>query len=122
VVLVEADPPMLVNDPVLARSGIVELPTWSVAVEPGANENTAPTIHVAAPLSDPGGAGRFELAGIVGVLGDPPTGDAGLLARYATRHPSSDWFRTVRGLIEGQQLLTATDCADARSAITRLLA
>jgi hypothetical protein len=121
-VLVDADPPMLVNDPGLAKQGIVELPTWSVALLPAATDDTAPLVEVPAPLSDPGSVGRYELVGVVGVLADPPGSDAGLLARYATRHPSPDWFRTAHALVEGRRLLTATDRADARSAITRLLA
>ena len=44
-VLVEADAPMLVNDPGLAKSGVVELSTWSVALLPGSSEAVAPLIR-----------------------------------------------------------------------------
>ena len=120
IVLVDAAAPMLVNDPELAKAGIVELPAWSVAIMPTSDGN-APPVRIPAPLTDAGSEGRYELAGMVGVMPEPPSGDAALLALYGTRHTSADWFRTANSLIAEQQLLTATDRITARRAISQLL-
>lgn len=66
-VLVDARAPALVNDPLLERSGIVELATWAVAVGDG----DPPTIEVPGPLTRTTGsmAARLELVGLV-VLDD----------------------------------------------------
>ena len=144
-VLVDAAPPVLTADPVLARSGVTELPTWVVAVD-------GDTVHVPPPLTataataapaDRASAG-YSLAGLVGLddcSHDPqadgddidadhradheavhhPNTPGALLARFAARHPSNEWFHTVEGLVDGGCVHAGTDRAAAAEQIRRLL-
>lgn len=102
-VLVDADAPMLVNDPGLAKQGVVELPTWSSALLPPATDDAAPVIEVAAPLSDPGRVTRYELAGVVGVcsaISRPATPHCSLAPPPGTPHSTGSarctrWWRAA---------------------------
>jgi hypothetical protein len=134
-VLVEAAPPALKADPRLARAGVVELPTWSVAVDGG-------TVLVPPPLtatSDHGGgaASTHQLVGLVAL--DPcshaahddhddhvavhhPTNPGALLARFAARHPSNEWFHVVEDLVAAGRVRATTDRSVAAENIRWLLA
>ena len=145
-VLVDATPPALTADPALTRTGIAELPVWTVAVDGN-------SVHVPPPLTataGPAPAGRqFVLAGIVGLDvcnhdahatgadGPAPADDqalvdhlaehhpstsGALLARFAARHPSNGWFHTVEGLVDAGSVHVSTDRADAAEHIRHLLA
>lgn len=134
-VLVGAAPPALTADPRLARAGVTELPTWSVAVD-------GDTVFVAPPLTaDPsvadGGEGRgFALVGLVGLDAcshgadadaadhqtvHHPTNPGALLARFAARHPSNEWFHTVEHLVADARVHATTDRTVAAEHIRRLL-
>ena len=121
VVLVDARAPMLVNDPLLARSGIVEIPTWAVAVTE-LDGGTRAVVDVPAALTDGSAERRFELVGLVTVGETDAAAAAGVvLARYGARHTSPTWFRTVDALLDDDRFLTATDRVTARQAIGGLL-
>ena len=142
-VLVEAAPPALTADPRLGRARVSELPTWSVAVD-------ADTVLVPPPLTaerstaDGGGALAYRLVGLVGldncshgpdtdtdsaidsVAGDHqaihhPTNPGALLARFAARHPSSEWFHTVEHLVDTGCVHATIDRTVAAEQIRRLL-
>jgi hypothetical protein len=133
-VLVDAAPPALTADPRLARAGVTELPTWSVAVDGG-------TVLVPPPLTATadavgGAASSYVLAGIVGLDAcghgadvdaadhhavHHPTNPGALLARFAARHPSNEWFHTVEGLVADGCVHATTDRTIAAERIRRLL-
>ena len=137
VVLVDAAPPALTADPRLARAGVTELPTWSVAVDGGTV--LVPPPLTADPSTNEGGESRsFELVGLVGLDScshdadraapdtdheaiHHPTNPGALLARFAARHPSSDWFHTVERLVDAGHVHTTTDRTVAGERIRRLL-
>ena len=120
VVLVDARAPMLVNDPLLARSGIVEIPTWAVAVTE-LDGGTRAVVDVPAALTDGSAERRFELVGLV-TVGEAADAAAGVvLARYGARHTSPAWFRTLGALLDDDRFATTTDRVSARHAIERLL-
>jgi hypothetical protein len=146
VVLVDARPPTLSADPVLARAGIVELPTWCVAID-------GPTVRVPPPLDrldwtvaamDPPEKSTTawrtqEFAGIVALDPAPlvhdrdggddqdhatpseTIGPAALLSRFAVRHPSSSWFSAVDRLVRDGRVSTTTDRSVARRHIVELV-
>jgi hypothetical protein len=129
-VLVDAAPPALSAHPRLRRHAIAELPAWSVAVD-----DTTVTIPppLTATRAEPAWV-RYELAGLValdrcnGPGDDPahadhhhPTTPAALLARFATRHPSSHWFHTVDRLVQEGRVHGATERNAAVDAVIRLL-
>ena len=147
-VLVDAAPPALTADPRLARAGVTELPTWSVAVD-GDTVLRPATAHrrrqrpdvrrigVGVPLR----IGRARRARRLQPRrprrwrrrrhGRPPadhqavhhpTTPGALLARFAARHPSNEWFHTVEGLVDGGCVHATTDRAAAAEQIRRLLA
>lgn len=130
IVLVDAQRPAFTADPTLARAGIVELPTWNVAIE-------GSVVHVPPPLAglDWAAAGieppamirqTAELAGIVALDPDvdsdveqPATGSsAAMLSRFGVRHPSAAWFSNLEQLIRGGQVTVTSD----RSAVRRRIA
>ena len=140
-VLVDASPPALTADPTLARAGVTELATWSVAVDGN-------SVYVPPPLSVTSRPGSsFALAGLVALdacdhrpdtdLGDDQPGDAqpdddhqtvhhptnpgALLARFAARHPSNEWFHTVEALVADGRVHVSTDRAGAAEQLRRLL-
>ncbi len=121
VVLVDARAPMLVNDPLLARAGIVEIPTWAVAVTE-LDGGTRAVVDVPAALTDAAGERRLELVGLVTVGEIADAAGAGeVLARYGARHTSPTWFRTLDALLDDDQFAATTDRVAARHAIERLL-
>jgi hypothetical protein len=135
-VLVEASPPALSADPTLARAGVTELPTWSVVV-------AGDSVHVPPPLTAAATVGsRFVLAGLVGLdacdhqpddhqpddhqVDDHqavhhPANAGALLARFAARHPSNEWFHTVEALVADGRVHVSTDRARAADQLRRLL-
>lgn len=135
IVLVEAQPPALSADPALARAGVAELPTWSVAIDER-------TIHVPAPLGGlawaaagiepPPPEGRYaELAGIVAldrpdhdVAGHEHAGSspATALSRFGVRHPSTSWFSTVERLVREGRATVSSDRSTVRRRIIELVA
>jgi hypothetical protein len=136
-VLVDAAPPALTADPTLARAGVTELPTWSVAVD---GDTVFVPLRLTANASAVAGGGRagsgFVLVGLVGL--DPcshgadveaaehravhhPTNPGALLARFAARHPSNEWFHTVERLVADGRVSVSTDRAVAAEQIRRLL-
>ena len=137
VVLVDAAPPALTADPRLARAGVTELPTWSVAVDGGTV--LVPPPLTADPSTNEGGESRsFELVGLVGLDScshdadraapdtdheaiHHPTNPGALLARFAARHPSSEWFQTVERFVDAGNVHTTTDRTVAGERIRRLL-
>ncbi len=135
-VLVDASPPALTADPTLARAGVTELATWSVAVDGN-------SVYVPPPLSATSRPGSsFALAGLVALDAcdhrpdtDPnddqpddghqavhhPTNPGALLARFAARHPSNEWFHTVEALVADGRVHVSTDRAGAAEQLRRLL-
>jgi hypothetical protein len=133
-VLVDAAPPALTADPRLARAGVTELPTWSVAVD-GATVLVPPPLTATAD-PDGGAASSYVLAGLVGLDAcghgadadatdhhavHHPTNPGALLARFAARHPSNEWFHTVDGLVADGRVHSTTDRTVAADQIRRLL-
>ena len=146
-VLVDAAPPALKADPRLARAGITELPTWSVAVD-GDTVLVPPRLTASADERREAPS-TYALVGLVGLdacshaaHADPGTGDAAhspdrandhdavhhptnpgaLLARFAARHPSTEWFQTVERLVADGSIRVTTDRAVAAEQVRRLLA
>jgi hypothetical protein len=136
IVLVDAQPPALTADPALARAGIGELPTWSVAID-GSTVHVPPPLDgldwAAADLEAPSTTWRTAaLAGIValdpahdrehddhdGRFGDP---DAGMLSRFGVRHPSTAWFSTVHRLIRDGQVTVTSDPTVVRRRLVELI-
>lgn len=146
VVLVDATPPALVASPVTRRAGVLELPVWSVGVDPARH----PVDVIAPPPLDgldwvsagmappPALPQRMELAGLVALdaCGHEPSSPeeharhlaehhghtaGGRIARFATRNPSPQWFRTIDALSDAGRVHVAADEADAAEAIARLL-
>jgi hypothetical protein len=119
-VLVDARAPMLVNDPLLARAGIIEIPTWAVAVA-RADGGSGAVLDVPESLTGGSAARRCELVGVV-TVGDAAEGGAGaVLARYGARHTSPTWFRTLGALLDDDRLVAAADRVAARHALEQLL-
>ena len=135
-VLVDAAPPALTADPRLTRGGVTELPTWSVAVD----DHTVlvpPPLSAGSPAAGAARAGsNFQLVGLVGLdaCSHPadadaaqhdavhhPTNPGALLARFAARHPSNEWFHTVERLVTEGRAQVSTDRAVAAEQIRRLL-
>ena len=50
-----------------------------------------------------------------------PTNPGALLARFAARHPSSEWFHTVERLVDAGCVHATTDRTVAAERIRRLL-
>ena len=50
-----------------------------------------------------------------------PTNPGALLARFAARHPSNEWFHTVEGLVADGRVNVSTNRAAAAEQIRRLL-
>ncbi len=120
-VLVDARAPMLVNDPLLARAGVVEVPTWAVAITEPAGALRA-AVDVPPALRGGGTDHRFQLVGLVTVGENSDGGGAGsVLARYGARHTSPTWFRTLGTLLDDDRFLTVADRVTARHAIEGLL-
>ena len=123
-VLVDARAPMLVNDPLLARAGIVEIPAFAVAVSELEAGKRA-VVDVPAALTGTRAGDRFELVGLVAAGEAADSFEAGgasvVLARYGARHTSPTWFRTVGALLDDDRFLTAADQVTARRAIGALL-
>ena len=154
-VLVDATPPALTADPRLARAGVTELPTWSVAVDGNTLLVPPPLTAAVSNQASDGSApaeSRYTLAGLVAfdacghdaragardgqidaadapaedLLGDHlaehhPTTPGALLARFAARHPSNEWFHTVEGLVADGRVYVSTDRAAAAEQVRRLL-
>ncbi|MEO1058581.1 MAG: hypothetical protein AAFY28_16860 [Actinomycetota bacterium] len=146
VVLVDATQPALVANSALRRAGVRGLPVWSVGVdaasEPAAVTTPSPLDAVewaagtvATPAALPG---PMVLAGLVAldVCGHEATTPevharhlaehhghtpAGRIARFAARHPSPQWFRTIDALADAGRVALADDEGDAATAIVRLL-
>ena len=137
IVLVDAQPPTLTADPALARAGVSELPTWSVAID-------GSTVHVPPPLDgldwaaadlaapsmtwqtatlagivalDPGHDGHPENDGHDAQLHDR---DAELLSRFGVRHPSTAWFSAIHRLIRDGHVTITSDPAVARRRLIEL--
>jgi hypothetical protein len=135
-VLVDATPPALTADPRLARAGVTELPTWSVAVD--GDTVLVPLPLTASPADADGGAqSAHALVGLVGLDAcshgtdvdaadhravHHPTNPGALLARFSARHPSNEWFHTVERLVADDRVHATTDRAVAADQIRRLLA
>jgi hypothetical protein len=133
-VLVDAAPPALTADPRLARAGVTELPTWSVAV---ARDIVVVPPPLTATADADGGRGSTHL--LVGLVGldacshgadadasdhhavHHPTNPGALLARFAARHPSTEWFHTVEELVSDGCVHATTDRTAAAAKIRRLL-
>jgi hypothetical protein len=160
-VLVDAASPALKADPRLARAGVTELPTWSVAVDADTVLVPPRLTATAAATADDDGEARstYALVGLVGldrcshaaptatadssdsgtddtVAADPsdqhldhadhvalhhPTNPGALLARFAARHPSTEWFHTVEELVADGCVHATTDRVAAAEKIRRLL-
>lgn len=137
-VLVDATPPALTADPRLARSGVTELPTWSVAVD--GDSVLVPPPLTATAAADWGAGSGYALVGIVGLdacshgvgadaadrnaehqAAHHPTNPGALLARFAARHPSNEWFHTVEELVADGCVNATTDRIVAGGQIRRLL-
>jgi hypothetical protein len=146
IVLVDAQRPALSADPVLARAGVRELPTWNVEID-GLGVHVPPVLDhldwAAGELDPPDAAMTIwqtaMLAGIVAL--DPRPHDHGsdpdpvrhsatpldtseaasLLKRFAVRHPSATWFSTVRHLVREGQVLATTERAVARQRLVELV-
>jgi len=123
-VLVDARAPMLVNDPMLERAGIVELATWVVAITGSEPDSGGLIAEVPPSLSAiPDVSAAYDLVGMVLVdraLGGQAPG--ALLARYGARHTSPEWFRAIADLLAGDRIVTSPDRIAARQSITALLA
>jgi hypothetical protein len=133
-VLVDAAPPALTADPRLARAGVTELPTWSVAV---AHDSVLVPPPLTATSNVDGGAEHsYVLVGLIGLDActhgagadasdhhavHHPTNPGALLARFAARHPSTEWFHTVEELVSDGCVLATTDRTAAAGTIRRLL-
>jgi hypothetical protein len=133
-VLVDAAPPALTADPRLARAGVTELPTWSVAV---AHDSVlVPPPLTATSNADGGAEHSYVLVGLIGldacthgadadasdhVALHHPTNPGALLARFAARHPSTEWFHTVEELVADGCVHATTDRTAAAGTIRRLL-
>jgi hypothetical protein len=129
-VLVDAAPPALTADPRLARAGVTELPTWCVAV--GHDSVIVPPPLTATTTTDEPEASTYRLVGLVGldacghgdhadVADHHPTNPGALLARFAARHPSNEWFHTVEELVSDGCVHATTDRTAAAGKIRRLL-
>ena len=133
-VLVDATPPTLTADPRLARGGVTELPTWSVAVD--SDTVLVPPPLTAASGADGGAGSGYVLVGLVGVDAcshgadadaaehravHHPTIPGALLARFAARRPSNEWFHTVERLVADDRVHATTDRSVAAEQIRRLL-
>ena len=131
IVLVEATPPALSADRTLGRAGVVELPTWCVALD-------GERIHVPRPLdgldwdavglAPPAAESRRpELAGLVALdthADDDGSGSdsaAGSLSRFGVRHPSSAWFSSVERLVRDGRAVASADRSAVRRAIIDLV-
>ena len=149
-VLVDATPPALTADPRLTRAEVTELPAWSVAVD-GDTVHVPPPLTATSAGPDAGADSAFALVGLVGLdaCSHPAATDAGehdadageldaeqhadhqavhhpinpgaLLARFAARHPSGEWFHTVEHLVENGRVHASIDRALAAEQIRRLL-
>lgn len=137
-VLVDAARPLLMADRTLDGSGVRELAAWSVAVD-GVIVRVPPPLTAVGgdSVTDDAGWTSFTLVGLVGVDrcdndGDDdaarrhraehhPTTPAGLLARFARRHPSLAWFDTLRGFVDDGNVVLATDRASAVGSLVGLL-
>jgi hypothetical protein len=125
IVLVDAQPPALTADPTLARAGVSELPTWSVAID-GSTVQVPPPLDgldwAAADLAAP--AMTWRTAALAGIVALDPEHDehdgqlhdrgAALLSRFGVRHPLAGWFSTVHRLIRDGQVTITSDPAVAR--------
>ncbi len=132
-VLVDAAPPALTADPRLARTGVAELPTWSVAVDDG-TVVVPPSLTASASTDEPAGS-AYRLVGLVGLDAcghadtdaadhhavHHPTNPGALLARFAARHPSNEWFHTVEGLVADDRVHATTDRTTAADQVRQLL-
>jgi hypothetical protein len=124
-VLVDAEPPRLVNDPQLARSDIVELAAWSVLVDEDGSIALPPPL----PRLDWAGIGveapadqwrRFRLAGIV-VADDRDPDDAGLASELRRHSVRRHWGDALASLAAADRLATAADQRSMRAHVARLL-
>jgi hypothetical protein len=131
IVLVEATPPALSADRTLARAGVVELPTWCVALD-GARIHVPPPLDGldwdAAGLEPPLVEGRqADLAGLVALDshadddGPGSNSAAGSLSRFGVRHPSSAWFSSVERLVRDDRAVVSADRSAVRRAIIDLV-
>ena len=141
-VLVDAAPPALTADPRLSRAGVTELPTWSVAVDgdivlvPPSLTATHPPLPSTrrSPRCERGRASRWSgssgsTPAATVTMSMPsehhavhhPTNPGALLARFAARHPSNEWFHTVERLVADGRVHVSTDRAVAVEQIRRLL-
>ncbi len=119
-VLVDADPPTLVNDRALASAGIVELPAWSVHASIGGDGDRV--IPAPLPFLDWGATGieprsldpqqfpygRDRRA----CRSRPQSGRVGRTADLRSEHP--DWFDLITSLVEvglSRQCHHPRDCA-----------
>lgn len=148
-VLVDAAPPALTADPALSRSGVTELPVWVVAVDADGVQ-VPPPLTAAGDTSLPGD--RFRLAGIVGldpcshtahtahtgggddqsddqvdsladhIADQHPSTPGAVLARFAARHTSIEWFQTVEELVDAGCVRVSTERTEASDHIRHLLA
>jgi hypothetical protein len=134
VVLVDARPPALTADAELARAGVDEVPSWSVAVD-GATVEIPPPLHdldwEALGLDAPPATSRsVELCGLVALdrhagcddEPDPGSTRAGAFSRFAVRHATTTWFSTVGTLAHDQRVAVEVDRPAARRRIIDLLA
>ncbi len=147
-VLVEATPPALTADPALRSDGIVELPTWSVVVDADTVRVPPPLTAMVHEVDRRTMWADYRLAGLVAIddcqhdsddaatddhgadgsdgaghdaIHDP-TNPARLLARFASRQPSSDWFLAVERLVAEGRVEVAASRADAAQHVRALLA
>ena len=124
-VLVDVDRPTMVNDRLLARSGVEELAVWSTIVEPDG------TVTVPAPLPDLAwdaagveppseGPRSFQLAGIA-TLHDHECTPSELAADLGRRSIQARWFTLVASMTEAGMLMSATDRSALRDRVRMLL-
>lgn len=128
IVLVDADPPDLVNDRRLADADIHELPSWSVAIEPDGTVTVPPPlpglVWESVGVEPPTGESRsYELAGIVAHRRDDQAapGPDRLVAELGRRSHQSRWSTILETLAEAGRLTGARDHVALRDSIRAAL-
>ena len=120
-VLLAAQPPVLVGDPQLARHGIDELATWSIAIDDAGTVSIPPPLTGGHDGDTAGEWATYALAGIV-TIDDHPLAPGDQLTRFTSWHASASWFRVATELVEGGRSFVAPDRLAARDVVRNLLA